>query len=319
MKLSEIVKILDIKYIGQDIDILSLNTLEDASAGELSFFQNTKYKNQLEYTNASAVLIEEQYLSLLPSGVIGLVTKEPYLKLAILSKYFARPTVLIKGDEPRFGINCTVMPNVNFGKNVIIGNNVTILSGSYIGDNVVIGDDTIIYANVSIYSDTIIGDRNIIHSGTVIGSDGFGFAHTKDGKHIKIHHLGYVQLENDIEIGSNTCVDRGVFGKTIIKSGTKIDNLIQVAHNCHIGSNSLIAAQSGLAGSTKVGDNVVMGAQSGAAGHLTIGDMAQIAARSGITKSIEGQKVYAGFPAQEHDKWLKYKAKLAYLSKKKDL
>jgi UDP-3-O-[3-hydroxymyristoyl] glucosamine N-acyltransferase len=317
MKLSEIARILDIKYIGTDVDILSLNTLEDAQSKELSFFQNSKYTAQLQDTKASVVLIEEKYIDLVPHGVIALVTDEPYLNLALLTKYYAKPIVLTEGDEPKIGEHCTIMPNVNFGKNVVIGNNVTILSGSYIGDNVVIGDDTIIYANVSIYSDSVIGNRNIIHSGTVVGSDGFGFAHTKDGKHIKIHHLGYVHLEDDVEIGANTCLDKGVFGKTIVKSGTKIDNLIQVAHNCHIGSNSLIAAQSGLAGSTKLGDNVVMGAQSGSAGHLSVGDMAQIAARTGITKSIEGQKVYAGFPAQEHNKWLKYKAKLAYLSKKK--
>jgi UDP-3-O-[3-hydroxymyristoyl] glucosamine N-acyltransferase len=317
MKLSEIVKILDIKYIGNDIDIFSLNTLEDAQKGELSFFQNSKYIDDLKNTQASAVLIAQEYVEHLPAGVEALITDEAYLKLAILTKYFAKPIAITDGDEPKIGEGCTILPSVNIGKNVIIGKNVTILSGAYIGDNVVIGDDSIIYANVTVYSDSIIGARNIIHSGTVVGSDGFGFAHTRDGKHIKIHHLGYVHLEDDVEIGANTCIDKGVFGKTLIKSGSKIDNLIQVAHNCVVGSNSLIAAQSGLAGSTKLGDNVVMGAQSGSAGHLTVGDMAQIAARTGITKSIEGKKVYAGFPAQEHDKWLRYKAKLAYLSKRK--
>jgi UDP-3-O-[3-hydroxymyristoyl] glucosamine N-acyltransferase len=318
MKLSEIIKILDIKYIGKDIDIHSLNTLEDAQEGELAFFQNAKYLQDLKTTRASAVLVSEDFAQHLPEDVVALITDESYLKLAILTQYFAKPVALKDGDEPKTGTGCHIQDNVNFGKNVILGKNVTILSGSYIGDNVVIGDDSVIYANVSIYSDTIIGNRVIIHSGTVVGSDGFGFAHTRDGRHIKIHHLGYVHIEDDVEVGANTCLDKGVFGKTLVKSGSKIDNLIQVAHNCVVGSNSLIAAQSGLAGSTTLGDNVVMGAQSGSAGHLKVGDMAQIAARTGITKSIEGKKVYAGFPAQEHDKWLKYKAKLAYLSKKRD-
>jgi UDP-3-O-[3-hydroxymyristoyl] glucosamine N-acyltransferase len=238
------------------------------------------------------------------------------LKLAQLTKLFANEIPKKDGNAPKIGENSNIQ-NVNFGKDVIIGNNVTIMSGAYIGDDVLIADNTLIYPNVTIYPKTKIGQDVIIHANSVIGSDGFGFAHNLDGTHVKIHHLGNVIIEDDVEIGSNVSIDKGVFGSTVISKGTKIDNLVQVAHNCQIGENTLITAQCGLAGSSKLGRNVVMGAQSGSAGHLEIGDFAMIAARGGVTKSLDGAKTYAGFPAIEHKTWLKKEAKLSKMAKQK--
>ncbi len=319
MKLSYITQFLNLNFDLKDdkynIEIKALNTLAEAKTNELTFFNNKKYENELKTTKASAILIEEKYLNLVSKNTISLISKEPYVDLAKLSKLFAKPLIQKSGNEPKIGENITIMPNVYLGKNVIIGKNVTIMANSFIGDFVEIGGNSIIYPNVSIYRDCKIGENCIIHSGAVIGSDGFGFAHTKEGKHIKIYQNGNVIIENDVEIGANTTIDRAVFGSTIIKSGTKIDNLVQIGHNCLIGENSIIVSQVGISGSSELGKNVIMGGQSATAGHLKIGDFATIAARGGVTKSIKGNKVYAGFPLMEHKEWLKLQAKISKLNK----
>jgi UDP-3-O-[3-hydroxymyristoyl] glucosamine N-acyltransferase len=187
--------------------------------------------------------------------------------------------------------------------------------GSYIGHNVVIGKNTIIHPNVTIYDNTIIGDNVIIHSGTILGSDGFGYVQDEKNTHIKIYHTGNLVIEDSVEIGANCSFDRAVFGTTTIKKGTKIDNLVHIAHNVKIGEHCAIAGQTGFAGSAEVGSYCMLGAQSGVSGHLKIGDGAIIAARGGVTKSIDGKKVYAGFPLFEHRKWLKIQAKVSRLIK----
>jgi UDP-3-O-[3-hydroxymyristoyl] glucosamine N-acyltransferase len=206
---------------------------------------------------------------------------------------------------------------VNFGKNVTLGDNVTIMAGCYLGDNVTVGSGTLLHPNVTLYHHTKIGAECIIHSGTVIGCDGYGFAHTKRGEHIKIYQNGNVVVEDNVEIGANCAIDRAVFGSTYIRKGTKLDNLIQIAHNCDVGEHSLCAAQVGLAGSTTLGRNVVMGGQSATAGHLKVGDFATIAGKGGVTKSLEGGKTYAGFPAIDHKMWLRMQAVISGLLKGK--
>jgi len=176
---------------------------------------------------------------------------------------------------------------------------------------VTIGDNVILYPNVSVYRDCVIGNNVMIHSGSVVGSDGFGYAHTKLGEHIKLYQNGNVVLEDDVEIGANTTIDCAVFGSTVIKQGSKIDNLIQIGHNCVVGEHCIMVSQSGLAGSTTLGRNVVMGGQSATAGHLTVAPFTTLAARSGVTKSITKGGVYSGFPLMEHKIWLKLQAKLA--------
>ncbi len=318
MRLSELAESIGIDYRGEERRIRGLGTLKGATCEELSFLDNPKYLKDLENTEAAAVLVSPRFANFVPKGTIPLVDEEPYLKLAMASAFFAPPPMKTEGAEPVIGQGSEVAPGVNFGKDVKVGKGVTIMPGCYIGDDTVIGDDTLIYPNVTLYSRTVIGKRCIIHAGTVIGSDGYGFAHTKDGKHVKLHQLGNVVIENDVEIGANCAIDRGTLDSTIIKEGVKLDNLVHVAHNCEIGEHSLITGQVGLSGSTKLGRNVVMGGQSGTAGHLEIGPFCTIAARGGVTKSIEGGKVYAGFPLMEHKRWLRLNAMLSrFLEKKK--
>jgi len=315
MKLYEIAQYLEIEYSGEDVEIDKISTLKDADQNSISFFHSEKYLNDLKDTKAKAVILSQKYASFLPSDTIPLITDEPYLKFALLTSLFApkisnESSPLIKDDTT------SVDESVRYGKNVKIGSNSIIMAGVYLGDSVEIGDNVLIYPNVSIYHGVKIGNNCIIHSGAVIGSDGYGFAHTKDGRHIKIYQLGTVILEDDVEIGANTTIDRGAIGDTVIRRGTKIDNLVQIGHNCDIGQNSLIVSQTGLAGSTTLGRNVVMGGQSGTAGHLKIGDFATIAARGGVTKSLEGGKEYGGAPAIEMKLWRKLQVAIARLIKK---
>ncbi len=314
--LKEICEAIGVDYQGENFPIEGLNTLESASQDELSFFHNKKYQKDLPNTNAKAVLIEEKFANELPKDVIALVTDEPYLKFALATALFA-PKPSTASTPPKLFGECDIDPSVRFGKNVTIGTGTVIMAGSYIGDNSTIGANSLIYPNVTIYHNVSIGNDCIIHSGAVIGSDGYGFAHTKTGEHIKIYQLGGVRVGNSVEIGANSTIDRGALGDTVIESGVKIDNLVQIGHNCEIGENSLIVSQTGLSGSTKLGRNVVMGGQSATAGHLEIGDFATFAARSAATKSLEGSKVYGGAPALDIKLWHKQQAFLMRLVKKK--
>ena len=313
-KLSQIADILAIDFQGDDIDIDGIHTLLEATPSKLSFFTDEKYASHLSQTQAGAVLIDQKHASLLPDTTIALITDEAYLKLAIASKLFAHQ-VKTKGKRPHMGKGCDIDKRVRFGKNVTLGKNVTIMAGCYVGDNVTIGSGTLLYPNVVLYHGTEVGKHCIIHSGTVIGCDGYGFAHTKTGEHVKIYQNGNVVIEDDVEIGANCTIDRAVFGATMIRKGTKLDNLIQIAHNCDVGENTLCAAQVGLAGSTTLGRNVVMGGQSATAGHLKVGDFATIAGKGGVTKSLESGKTYAGFPAIEIRLWRKMQAALMRLVK----
>ena len=314
--LSKITENIGLDFQGEDITIEGIHTLSEATSTQLSFFTDSKYASQLKDTKAAAVLIDEKHAGLLPSGTIALITDEAYLKLALASKFFAHK-FRSEAEQPTVGKGCDIDTNVSFGKNVTLGDNVTLLSGCYVGDNVTIGSGTLIHPNVTLYHHTKIGSECIIHSGTVIGCDGYGFAHTKLGEHVKIYQNGNVVVEDHVEIGANCAIDRAVFGTTYIRKGTKLDNLIHVAHNCDVGEHSLCAAQVGLAGSTTLGRNVVMGGQSATAGHLEVGAFATIAGKGGVTKSLEGGKTYAGFPAIDHKMWLRLQAKMMALVKGK--
>lgn len=297
-----------------DKEIFNLNTLKDANENELTFLENKKYLKDLENTKAGAVLVTKEYENLVPKNTIALVCEEPYINLAKLSKLFAPKVVETNGNEAIIEDNTTILPNVYLGKNSKIGKNCTIMPNVFIGDNVTIGDNTIIYPNVTIYRDCEVGSDCIIHAGTVIGSDGFGFANTKDGKYIKIYQNGNVVIQDDVEIGANSTIDRAVFKTTLIQNGARIDNLVHIGHNCIIGSGSILAGQVGLSGSTTLQSYVVMGGQSGTAGHLEIAPFTTIAARGGVTKTItEPKKSWAGFPLFEHKQWLKLQGKISKL------
>lgn len=315
MKLQEITNKLSLTCTC-DKEIVGLNTLNDAQDNEISFLENKKYVNDLKTTKAGAVFVKEEFASLVPSSTVALITPEPYLMLAYASKLFAPKLVETTGNEPIIGENCTIMDNVYIGKNSVVGNNCVFMSGAFIGDNVKIGNNTVIYPNVSIYRDCTLGNDCIIHAGSVIGSDGFGFANTKEGKYIKIYQNGNVTIGNDVEIGSNTAIDRAAFKSTIIGNGVRIDNLVHIAHNCIIKDGCILTGQIGLSGSTTLHQYVVMGGQSATAGHLEIAPFTTIAARGGVTKSItEPKKQWAGFPLMEHRTWLKLQGKIAQLLK----
>jgi len=315
-KLSQITKDINVDFSGADIDINGIHTLSEANSTQLSFFADEKYVSELSDTKAAAVFIDEKHAGILPDTCVALVTDEVYLKLALASKFFAYKFNSSE-SSPSVGKGCDIAKSVSFGKNVVLGDNVRIMAGSYIGDNVHIKSDTLLYPNVTLYHATQIGSNCIIHSATVIGCDGYGFAHTSQGEHVKIYQNGNVVVEDNVEIGANCAIDRAVFGTTYIRKGTKLDNLIQIAHNCDVGENVLLAAQVGLAGSSILGRNVSMGGQSAVAGHLKIGDFATILGKTGVTKSIEGNRMYAGFPAVELRLWRKMQASLMRLVKNK--
>jgi len=313
LKLQEIILELNISC-DKDIEVTGLNTLKDATGEQLSFLENKKYINDLKNTKAGAVFVTADLQHEVPINTIALVCENPYISLAISSKYFASKVILMNGIDPIIGENTEIMNNVFVGKNTVIGQNCIIMSGAFVGDNVTIGDNVLIYPNVVIYKECKIGNDVIIHSGTTIGSDGFGFAHTRDGKYIKIHQNGNVVIGNDVEIGSNCAIDRAAFSSTIIESGARLDNLIHIAHNCIIGKGSILTGQVGLAGSTTLKEYVIMAGQSAATGHLEIAPFTTISARGVVSKTItEPKKQWAGFPLMEHKTWLKLQSKISRL------
>jgi len=310
MKLSLLAQAISLEFSGSDQEITSFGTLKEATSSQIAFFINPKLLGDLQNTKAGVVILPAAFLEHLPSSAQALISDNPYLSMAYASAFFAHE--LFDTSAP-----ATISAKSSIGAHVVIGSGSVIEEGAQImpnvtiGAHVTIGKNVIIYPNVVIYDACVIGEGCILQAGAVIGSDGFGYAHTKLGEHIKIYHTGNVILEENVEIGANTTIDKAVFGSTIIRKGTKIDNLIQIGHNCELGQNCIMVAQSGLAGSTKLGRNVVMGGQSAAAGHLEIGDFATIAARGGVSKSIEGGKTYSGFPLTLHSEWLKTQAKIA--------
>ncbi len=314
MRLSELARAVGIAYAGEDTEVIGLNTLQDATAQEVSFFDNPKYLDQLKETHAKAVFIAPEYAQMLPEATIALVTDEPYLKMAMASRLFQKPLKRDAG-EPRIAPSARIDAGVHIGSGTVIGEDVTILAGAVIGEEVEIGEGSIIHPNVTLYNDTKIGRNVILHAGCVVGCDGFGYAHTRSGEHVKIYHNGNVIIEEDVEIGAGTTTDRAVFGSTRIRKGAKIDNLVQIGHNCEVGEYSIVVSQVGLSGSTRLGRNVVMGGQSATSGHLEIGDFVTIAARGGVTKSVTKKDVYSGFPLMRHKEWLRLQAKIAKLLK----
>jgi len=316
MKISQIASILGCDFSGSDFEVKAMNTLKDASKDELSFVSNAKYVKDIRDSQAGAIIVDEKTKSEVPDGCVALVVAEPYWNMAIISKYFAPSIEDESLHVAEVGEGSKVSPKAELANGAIIGKNCTVLAGVYVGANSIIGDNTVLYPNVVVYRDCSIGSNCIVHANSTIGGDGFGFATNKMGEHKKIYQNGNAILEDDIEVGSSTAIDRAVFGSTIIRKGVHIDNLVQIGHNCEIGEYSVMVSQSGIAGSSKFGRNVVMGGQAATSGHLEIAAFNTFAARSGITKSIkESGKTFAGFPLMEHRTWLKLQAKIAKLLK----
>lgn len=319
MKLTEIAKLVKGELIGPDLEIKRVSPLDVAQPGDISFLANPKYQKDLDKTLASAIIVDKNFP--ISSDKISIIKVDnPYYALAILLEKICPPTPL----KREISSSAKISPNAKIDKNVSIGDFVVVSSGVeigkdviiyplvYLGENTKIGAHTIIYPQVTIRENTIIGEKVIIHSGTVIGGDGFGFTCHQE-KQYKIPQKGNVIIGSEVEIGSNVSIDRATLGSTIIGEGTKIDNLVQIAHNVKIGKNCIIVAQSGIAGSSVIGDNVVIAGQSGITGHLHIGNRAIVAARSGVTKNVGEGEVVSGFPARPHEQTKKLYALLSRL------
>ena len=301
-----------------DISVTSFGKIEEAQTGQLSFLANPKYEDYLYSTNASVIIVNDALQLKQPISATLIRVPDAYSAFAtLLAKYQQIKTQQLIGIEQPVYLHATAKMGENvyigafayLGENVVIGNDVKIFPGVYLGNNVSIADNTIINAGVKIYHDCVIGKNVCIHAGTIIGSDGFGFAPQADGSLKKVPQIGNVIVEDNVEIGANTTIDRATIGSTIIKSGAKLDNLLQIAHNVEVGNNSVIAAQSGISGSTKIGKNVMIGGQVGIVGHLQIADGSKINAQSGVSKSMkQPNTAVTGSPAYDYTAALRSQA-----------
>lgn len=303
---AQIAGILEGEVVGNpEAEVFKLSKIEEGTEGSLTFLANPKYTNYIYSTKATVTIVNSTFEPEQEITTTLIKVEDAYKSFSKLLEYYNQVKLMKSGieqpsvisDGVTYGSDLYLGSFCYIGKNVTIGNNVKIYPNSFIGDNVIIGDDCVFFAGVRIYSETVIGNRCTIHSGTIIGSDGFGFAPQEDGTYAKVPQIGNVIIEDDVEIGACTTVDRATLGSTIIRKGVKLDNHIQVAHNVEIGENTVIAAQTGIAGTTKIGKNCLIGGQVGFAGHLVIGDGVKIQAQSGIGKNLEAGEVVQGSPA----------------------
>ncbi|WP_104751434.1 UDP-3-O-(3-hydroxymyristoyl)glucosamine N-acyltransferase [Helicobacter salomonis] len=303
----------------RDFEVAGIAPLEDATPNHLSYVDQKSYLKKVKDTQAGAIFIRAEHASKIPSTSCPLITSNPHLAFARVSdafkaNIFARP---INPHPPKLGEGVVLMPGVVLGEGVEVGEGSVLMANVVVGDGVKIGAQCKIYPNVTIYQNTLIGNHVYIHANSVIGSDGFGYAHTEQGEHVKIEHTGIVQIDDHVEIGANTTIDRAVFGITHIKEGVKIDNLVQVGHNCVLGEHSIIVAQVGLSGSTTMGRNVVLGGQVGTGGHMHIGEFTQIGGKGAVGKDLPPHTNYAGaIPAMEIHEWHHFLATLRRFAKK---
>ena len=297
-----------------DAIVFKLAKIEEANEGSLSFLANPKYESHLYTTQASAVIINKDLELTQPVKATVIRVDDAYSSFSILlEKYNTLKLNKVGIEEPSF-----IHPDAVIGKDVFIGaftyisanakvgDGAKIYPHSFLGDNVEVGASTTLFSGVKVYHDCIIGNNVIIHSNAVIGSDGFGFAPQADGSYNKISQIGNVVIEDWVEVGANTCIDRATMGSTIIRKGVKLDNLIQIAHNAEVGANTVIASQTGVSGSTKVGENCIIGGQVGIVGHISLAKGTQIQAKSGINKSIEEEsKKWGGAPATTYQNYMR--------------
>ncbi len=311
MKLRELADRLECRLEGDGgLEIRGVAGLDQAGEGDVAFFANRKYAQALKRTRASAVIIGEHE----PAAPCAMLrAKHPYLAFANALSLFAVPSHAAAGvhelsvvaDDASIGHDVAIGPFSSVGRGARIGDRAVIYPNVCIGDGAVVGDDCVIHAHVSVRERVVLGSRVVIQNGAVIGSDGYGFVRRPDGTHQKIPQASIVVIEDDVEIGANTTIDRPAVGETRIRAGAKIDNLVQIGHGVSIGRNTLLAAQVGIAGSTSVGDNVTLAGQVGVAGHVTIGNGVSAVGQSGITNSVPDGAFVSGYPAIENKEWLK--------------
>lgn len=322
MTVQEIADLVGGKVEGDcSISIKGACGIKEAQDGDVTFLENSRYQPLLKDTKAAAVIVSPDIL--VPKGKVVIRHKSPSLAFAKIMEHMFPPPVLYKtgvhstavlGNNVKLGKDVSIQPYVVIDDDAVIGDNTILGAGVFVGRDARIGSNTFIYPKVVVRDRVEIGNRCIVHSGSVIGSDGFGYA-TVEGIHHKIPQTGTVIIEDDVEIGANVAIDRARFGKTWIKKGTKIDNLVQIAHNVVIGENSIIVAQTGISGSVEVGKNVVLAGQSGLAGHITVGDNVVVCGRAGVTKSVPSGQTVSGYPAVLHTKEMRLQALVNRLPK----
>lgn len=310
VSLSQLARDLGLELQGEDKQITGIGTLEKAGPGEVSFLANPKYLPQLEATRAAAVIVERRFADRVETA---LISDNPYRDFGRALGLFSRPQGSFDGvsdqasihPEARLEDGVVVYPYVYVGPGVEIGAGTTLFPGCYVGERCRIGRDCRLYPNVTLMADTVLGDRVAIQAGAVLGSDGFGYAAAGEGRE-KIPQIGNVVVEDDVEIGAGTCIDRAALDSTVIGRGTKIDNLVQIGHNVTVGEESVIVAQVGISGSARVGRTVVLAGQSGISGHLSIGDDAVLGPQSGVAKDVPPGAVMGGSPVMERGAFMRY-------------
>jgi len=302
----QIAGVLEGEVVGNpQAEVHKLSKIEEGKEGSLTFLSNPKYTNFIYTTEATVTIVNKSFVPDSELKTTLIKVEDAYMAFSKLLEFYdqykksskigiEQPSVLPVGTK--YGENLYLGSFSYIGSNVVIGNDVKIYPNCFIGDNVIIGDNVTVFAGAKIYSETVIGNNCTLHSGVIIGADGFGFAPNSDGTYKKIPQIGNVVIEDDVEIGSCSTIDRATLGSTVIRKGVKLDNQIQIAHNVEIGENTVIAAQTGVAGSTKIGKNGMIGGQVGISGHLTIGNNVRIQAQSGVGRNIKDNEAIQGSP-----------------------
>ena len=302
----QIAGILEGDVVGNpNVEVSKLSKIEEGTEGSLTFLANPKYQPYIYTTKASVTIVNKTFVPESPLSTTLIKVEDAYKSFSKLLEYYNMVKMNKTGiEQPSFisetaqyGDNIYIGAFSYLGDNVKIGNNVKIYPNTYIGDNSIIGNDCVIFSGAKIYSETKIGNSCVINSGCIIGADGFGYAPNENGEYSKVPQTGNVIIEDFVDVGAGTTIDRATLGSTIIRRGVKLDNQIQIAHNVEIGKNTVIAAQTGVAGSTKIGENCVIGGQVGIVGHITIGSRVKIQAQSGIGRNIKDDEVLQGSPA----------------------
>jgi len=295
-----------------EVQISGVAAIEAAQPGEITFVANPRYLKMLDKSHATAVIVSPE-IPQTDKPLLRVVN--PYLAYAKILTLFSHKIYQAKGIDPNawisptalLGQELTLYPFVYIGDRCRIGDRVTLYPGVYVGEDCSIDEESVLYPNVSIYPRTVIGKRVVLHSGAVVGSDGFGYV-KEDGKNLKIPQVGTVEIEDDVEIGANSTIDRAALGKTIIRRGVKIDNLVQVAHSVMVGEDSILCAQVGISGSTKIGSNVTLLGQVGVIDHVEIGDNVTVVAQSGVMNDLPAHQVHTGTPSMPHRDFLRMTA-----------
>ena len=311
----QIAGVLEGEVVGNPLaEVSTLSKIEEGTKGSLTFLSNPKYLNFIYSTQASVTIVNRNFV--IEGSITTTLIKvdDAYGAFAKVLTFYSQAKIdskkgieqpVFMSDDLKYGADLYVGSFTYIGKNVTLGKNVKIYPNCYIGDNVTIGDNMLMHAGVRIYSDISIGNNCCLHSGVIIGADGFGFAPNSDNSYDKIPQIGNVIIENDVEIGAGTTVDRATMGSTIIRNGVKLDNQIQIAHNVEIGENTVIAAQTGVAGSTKIGKHCTIGGQVGISGHIVIGNNVRIQAQSGVTKNLKDDEIVQGTPSFNYNDFSK--------------